>query len=214
MAREPRSIEELLRIVGGERDAHSPDEVAEAEAELKERLGASEELFSKRLRRAGSITAALGLLTGIMPLWATLMFVAQVGSPPMPLPNDWRGLAGLAATCAAFALQTVIGFVLFFSGLAFRRRKEWARKTILAIIWIAIAYCLGSVVVWEIAIPITMGLSGETIGFMIIGPAVTAIWLLILWVPKRYFSSPRVRQACDPSLRQESDEGCKMSHRS
>lgn len=195
-----RSVEDLLRIVGAERDAHSPDEVAAAEAELKERSEASRTRLLKRMIRAGAITAAVGLLGAIFALFVMSDFIADVlgekGGLSGLVPAWIGGLLGFAAILLAAATQVIMGLLLIWAGLAFRKAREWARKVILVIVWIAIAFCIVGIVGFEVEVPLTTELDARAVSLMVFAPAVIAFCLLILWIPQRFFSSTEVREAC------------------
>lgn len=183
-----RSSEDLLRIVAADRQTHSPEDVAAAEAELRARLSSAQAALSKRLRRAGAIAAFIGFIAAAFPL---LMLVVEA---PWAQPAGDRTVPW--AFLAAGGVQVLAGSALFVGGLGLRSGKNWARKVLLVIVWCGIVYCLGSAVVWEIMVPLTMGLDGEAIAFMLFGPAIIAFWVLILQTPRKFLSSQEVRMAC------------------
>ena len=171
---------------------------------IRERLGRSQDAVLKRLRRAGGIAAALGFLLAACSAAMALMAIIDPGE----VLAGQMDLVGLAALWLAVAAQTALGFLLFFAGLSLRRRQEWARRILLAVVWFLIAYCVAFVVFWEVGIAVTTVRRAETLVSMAMGAAIIGFWLLILWRPKRYLSSADVKEACsrptDPDARARS----------
>ena len=124
MARPDRSSEELLRIVGEEREAHTPEDVAAAEAELTQRLGGTRAQAHRRLGYGGAFNLALGLFlvaaaTYIL-IWRGLSLLREEAAVP--------GLGEEAALCIPLAIMFSVGVALAIAGLAVLRRMNWALK--------------------------------------------------------------------------------------
>jgi len=97
---------------------------------------------------------------------------------------------------AVLVVQAAVGFLLFAAGLAFRRRKDWGRKVIHAIAWVAVAYCVVLGLAWIVSVPRMMGFTAEAVGFGVFGIGIAGVWLLMVWKIKTYFASAAVRRAC------------------
>ena len=194
------STSELIRIVGEERSQHSVDEVAAAERMLGQRATQEREKTASTIPRNGRIVAAIGLVIGLWPValipvvLCLYLDLYDVLYDTDELPA-WE-IAFLAAAAVVGLLQAVCGFVLLAGGLKFCHRSDWGRRAILAVLWIGIGYCFCFGVVWEIIGAIEQPWSATTIPMLILGPLVTAFWIFLLWLPKRYFSSPTVVSLC------------------
>ena len=193
MERPDETVSDLLRIVGEQRDRHTPDEVAAAEKRLRALAEGDRQDVRRRMRRNGRIVAGIGLLVGIWPPCALGLHLSQQRDwGPVPPEFGWF-VTVFIVLCVA---QTICGMALCAGGLGFARGREWGRQLVLAVLWVAIAYCVGFAVFWEIFILLNMGWQAHTVVFMVFGPAMCAFWVFLLWLPKRYFSSEAVRAAC------------------
>lgn len=192
---EPRAqqVDDLLRIVGQQRDRHTPEEVAAAEQRLCALAEGDRQDVRRRVRRNGWIVAVIGLVVGVWPLCVLGLHLSQQRDWGPPPPEFGWFVVVFVALCV---VQTVCGLALCAGGIGFARCREWGRKLVLAVLWVAIAYCVGFGVFWEIFIPLNMGWQAHTVVSMVFGPAICAFWAFLLWLPKRYVSSDAVRAAC------------------
>jgi len=200
--RDHRTTQELEQIVGPRRDSQPPRSVASAERELRLRSGGEAELFERKLSRSGAIGAAIGAFCVVWALVALVPFLALRGGEQFPVQPDapvlfrWfdRFFVGVAA------LQGLCGLLLLVGGLGLRGRKPWAPVVASVPLALAMAYC----VVFTVAfIQTAVSFNGAgVIGFGFAGFALVmdALFLFLLWLPMRFFLSPRVRQACEKAV--------------
>jgi hypothetical protein len=196
--RNHRTTEELERIVGLAIGSHSPRLVASAQRELRLRSGNENELFDRKLSRSGSIAAWVGVICIVWPLVLLVPFAALGPSlPPSPDPNApflFRSFSRLFTSVAL--LQAVCGCLLLVGGLGLRARKRWAPFVVSAPIIIAMAYDVVFTAAFVQGASSFAGSAafGSAFAFFALLNAVFSLFLL--WLPLRFFWSPRVKQAC------------------
>ena len=134
----------------------------------------------------------IGFVVGIWPVALLPFFLHVMSKAPPP-----EGFApALALFAAAGVLQIGTGFTLFAGGLGLRKLRDWGRKLVLAVIWIAIAFCVGFGVFWDVMFFRMEGLSAAGIPIAIFALAWSGFLAYLLWLAKRYFSSDRIREIC------------------
>jgi hypothetical protein len=192
-----RSTEELLEIVGSGRSGNLPETVAAAELELKSRTATEEALFGAKARKIGTVCAWLGglfLVWGLAFVPIGLSFFSEVqpttGQEPFIFQNFKMFFLAVAA------LEAIAGALLLVGGLRFRKGKDIGRRLILGVLWVTVAYVVVFTVFWAFSMPKQVGPGGFPIAMIVIGLLMAAGWCLLLWLPIRYFRSPRVRQLC------------------
>jgi len=197
MNRFDKSASEYIRIIGEERTRHSPEEIAEAETALRDLVRTEYEKAAERMPRVGKIVAWIGVAVGLFPVMVLALMLEDVLSDA----EAWRAAsipsgAGLAAFVAAAVVQTACGLALVVGGIHFRKAKEWARKTILSVLWLAFGYCVLFGFAMVVATPFVFGWSYDIPIVLVGGLAIVGFWLWILRLPLRYFSSREVVAAC------------------
>ena len=190
-------MDRLIDIVGRDRANRSPEEIAEAENQLRAVYDEALRRTARRARTVGTVVAVIGFLAGAWPLILIPFFLLEISHFPMPPDAPFRGFFLIAL------LQVVCGFALGTAGLGFRRLKDWGRKTIRAVIWIVIAYCVGFLIFWEISAFSMMGAPPARlmiIPMAFFGLVFTAFYVFLLWLAQRYFGSARIRDLCSPQI--------------
>ncbi len=192
-----KSLDDLMKIIGSNRSDYSDDVIREAEAEIKNRTSNETGDFIGRIRKYGRIVAFIG---GVMLLWAVLVLIMSFGHlSGKPIPDENASFMARNFSVIFYmagTLQIIIGGMLFVGGLAFRAQKEWGRKLLLIIIGIGIFYIIGFLIFWEIMLISIAGLDGHTIAMAIGGLIISSLFLMMLWMPFKYFKSKRVKDAC------------------
>ena len=195
--RDHRTTAELQRIVELGRNTCSRRALASAERELALRQESEEALFERKLNRIGVIAAVIG---AVCVLWPALLLASfgQIEMPSGPVdPNEpfvFRHFHTLWLAVGVF--QAVCGALLLSGGVALRLRKPIGPWLIDAVIILAMSYVVlftGSIFPMFISdahLPISLL-------FITFSLASAAFWLFLLWLPLRFFSSPRVRESCN-----------------
>ncbi len=196
--RNHRTTKELERIIGPAIGSFSPRLVASAQRELRLRSGNETELFDRKLSRSGSIAAWVGAMCVVWPLVLLVPFVALGPSMlPPPDPNPpflFRSFNRLFASTAL--MQAVCGCLLLVGGLGLRARKRWAPFVISVPIIIAMAWNVVFTAAFVQAASSFAGPGALGSAFAFFGLLNALFWLFMLWLPLRFFWSPRVKQAC------------------
>jgi hypothetical protein len=196
--RNHRTTEELERIVGSVGDSYSPRLVESARRELRLRGGNESELFDRKVSRAGTIAAWVGAVCVVWPL-VLLVPLAALG-PSTSLPHDpnapflFRSFNWLFTSVAL--LQVVCGCLLLVGGFGLRARKRWAPLVVSAPIVIAMAYDVAFTVAFVQGAFSFGGPAAFGSAFAFFGLVNAVFWLFLLWLPLRFFWSPRVKWAC------------------
>ena len=98
----------------------------------------------------GKVVAVIGFVIGVMPLVMLTMegedFV-EATTAQDDAPFIERAFPAIFLCLGLF--QMACGFALGVGGIGFSRLKHWGRRTIRAVIWVFIAYCIGFLVFWE-----------------------------------------------------------------
>jgi hypothetical protein len=200
--RDHRTTQELELIVGPKRESQPPRSVASAERELRLRSEGEAELFERKLSRSGAIAAGTGVVCIVWALVALIPFLVLRGGeqfpvdPNAPLLFRWFDRFFVAVA----ALEELCGILLLVGGLGLRKRKPWAPVVASVPLVLVVVYCLVFTVgfvqaAFSFKAPSVMGF-----GFAGFALVIDALWLFLLWLPMRFFLSPRVRQACERAV--------------
>lgn len=184
--------DELVKLVGAKRHAHSPEDIAAAEDELNRRAEVQTTASVRRARTVGRLCAVLGLPLSLF----SLLFVAStIGESSAPgdgvIFGNWRVI-----TVAVGAMQFVVGLLLFQGGRRFRRCSERGRRQLLAALRVLQAYVLAFSVLFllDFALSARDWLGG--LFFAVSACASGALYLWLLQLAVRYFQSPVIRRVC------------------
>ncbi len=140
--REPRTApwpENLILVIGPERASHPPEELQEAEDGLRALRTYELERAGEKLKSGSTVAIAFGL-------YLTLGGLLGIAAAPALLRNlTWLGPTVTNAFSQKNILPLLVlvwmvfnagaGASLFVVGLGLRRRAEWARKAMEAILW-------------------------------------------------------------------------------
>ena len=167
---------------------------ARAARELALRGQGEEALFERKVRL--SATAAL-VVGAFCIIWPALFLLLPL-PPPQPsspeAPFMFRHFDTIFRAIGLF--QGVLGVLLLFGGIFTRKRRPLGPKLVLAALSLAFAY----VVVFSLGFLATTAGSGAPLFFLaifcLIALANASLFGFLLWVPLRFFSSPRVRAHC------------------
>jgi hypothetical protein len=196
--RNHRTTEELERIVSSGGGPYSTRLLASAQRELRLRNGNESGFFDRKLSRSGSIAAWVGAVCIVWPLVLLVPFLAlgpSVQAPPEPnAPVLFRSFGWLFTSVAV--LQVICGCLLLVGGLGLRARKRWAPSVVSAPIVIAMVYDVAFTVVFVQGAFSFAGPAAFGSAFAFFALVNAVFWLFLLWLPLRFFSSPRVKQAC------------------
>jgi hypothetical protein len=203
-----RTVDELLAVVGAERDSHPPDEVAAAEERLRSWASVWPELSLRHLRWAGVMAAALGLAAllavavWVLPFVGTPSFLALYLREPGIFGWVWFRLA----VCVLPALALVVG------GIAVCWRRGWARLLIVVSAWVLLALCVlaaaGRLLPTAVFTPLMLPVDPMVplvAGAIAGAPLLMALFLFLM---ARYFSSDEAKALCRP--RGASEAECKL----
>jgi hypothetical protein len=199
---EDRTVDELLLVVGPERERRTAEEVADAEAQLRQRATEGAAASLRHLRWAGLMAAAIGPVVMLAsPSAATLLLTTMT----LPL------LAGMPSAFIATLLWLLPGPLLIVGGIAVRGRREWARMVVVLGAWGALAVTILRALLHALplalaAISLEPELGLPTVGAalmlapllaaMAFGPLLTVPLLFLLAC---YFSSPSAKALCRPA---------------
>ncbi len=191
-----RSTEELLEIVGPSRASYAAEAVAAAEGELRSRTGTEQELFTAKGRKIGTVCAWLG---GLFVIWGLVFIPIGLSflsdREPVTAESSFLFMHFDVVFVGGAALEALAGALLLMGGMGFRKRRERGRRLILVVLWIAVLY----VVVFTSGMVVSLyqlASGGLRLGMAVVSVLMAGAWCLLLWLPIRYFRSPRVRQLC------------------
>ena len=184
----------LIEIISKNRSNYSPEEIAEAENQLRQAVTDSRVMTIKKAKTVGMIVAAIGFMIGLWPV----ILIPEVGE----IYSEW-GTKDETVTFAertfpiffllVAAFQIVLGLVLVAGGIGFRMLRHWGRWLILSVIWIYITYCIFAFVYIEVTALFLSRDEGVSLTMVFGGLFVTVIWVLLLWLIQRYFTSQRIK---------------------
>ncbi len=206
--RNHRTTSELQSIVGSDRANHSQRTIAAAERELALRADGEEALFQRKLTRSGLICAGIGLLCVLWPA-ALLLLSTQAGMPtqgPGPdAPFVFRHFNTIFMVTGW--LQILCGTLLVSGGLAVRARRRIGPSLLASVIGVAMLWVVGFSLLFPLGV--VLGSAPGLFVVLIVGfsTAWSAFLLFLLWLPLRFFISPRVRLACASSRKKGSGRG-------
>ena len=192
--RNHQTTEALKRILA-EPHLQPSSVVASASRELALRVQNEGGMFERKVRISATAAAIVG---GFCVVWP-LLILSLVPSPPeQTLSRDspfvFRHFNALFFYVGIF--QAVVGALLLSGGLLTRRRKPTGRWLILAALFLALAYVvLSSASFIEAAFsfrapwPFALFFVAASLGS-------AALFGFLLWLPTRFFLSPRVREHC------------------
>jgi len=188
------STQNLLRVVGVDRALHTREEIDSAEAELSARAASGDDTQRRKLRRAATICAFLGVL---FMLWG-----AVAGSfMGAALFNEERSADAPAEVryfnmmfIGTAILESLSGLALLVGGIGLRRLRAWGTQPIIGAILAGITFTVIFTCYWIFSLFTEFGSVG-IFKYVMAGFAVlmSAFWCYILWLPLRYFR--RVREA-------------------
>ncbi|MDH3253998.1 MAG: hypothetical protein OEM62_03325 [Acidobacteriota bacterium] len=192
-----QTTEALLQILGSERSSYPTDLVAAAESEVSRRTAGEEELFRTKIERSGTICIWLG---GFFVVWGLSMalmglFVFETGGPAHEESFVFRNFNVLYVGGAI--LQAVTGLGLLWGGMGLRKLQDVGRIIVLAVLWVGFA-CLLLFTVAMLSDVVSYAEASVLLA-LIMAAGVTAnsvFWAFLLWLPLRFFRSPRVREVC------------------
>jgi len=194
-------LEELVLSVGAERDVHSPEEIAAAEATLAERLARARERTVKRVRARALADLIFGLYIVLVCIFAIVLMMVPAlirGPEAYPMGEGLVGTLHFWMMCWVVVVNGYLGLSLFVCGIGLRRLKDWARR---ATIWTAWSWFACGVAV----IPLLLGwlwLMAEPEGDMLFIPiwlpVSIAVWVVILGGITGSLNRPEVKEACRP----------------
>ena len=195
--RDHSTTETLERVVGPERASHTPRVVARAERELSLRGGTEEAAFQRKLRLGGTLCAVAGVFCAVWPVLLLTAF-SRFGPTDRPsnpeLPFMFRHFDQIFI--AVGVLQTFVGLLLLAGGILVRSRRLVGPRLVAAALYFVLFYILAFTVT---LIP-SIGSSGfarpSAVVFVLLAVLNSFAWAFTLWLPLRFFTSPRVRLVC------------------
>ena len=148
MSNQRETVDELLRIVGEDRGAHTPEEIADAERHLREMTADVEELRAFRrdvetrereetetaLRGGGTLSIIFGVV-----LLAALVAIL---SAPSWGPSTRRDIFDNYPMIVFTWICVVLGPALLLGGIGLKTRTEMGRKVMIAVCWLSCAAAL------------------------------------------------------------------------
>jgi len=154
----------------------------------------------KRMKHAGLFAAAVGVFVGVI----AVMFGILLASEGLHFGRKPPSSVALLMISLCLFLQACGGFLLFYSGLAFRSRKDWARRALLGFIWYLRVYAGMFLAYW--AMSFLAGMELPTIAFKALiacGFVAFAGGCLQYARLDKFLSSPEVVEACRARVRAE-----------
>jgi len=200
MLRDHRTTEQLKAIVNRAGSGHPTREVERAKRELTLRREPEEAAFQRKLTLSSTVSAVIG---AFLVVWPLLMLgtlrLSGFGHATDPgvhpgEPFVFRHFDQLFIGVAV--LQSVAGLLLFGGGLATRARRPIGPRLVAIALWMGISYAIAFTLM---TIPSVFAFGGPLVvwlGFSLMAVLNTAFWAFVLWLPLRFFSSPRTREAC------------------
>jgi hypothetical protein len=194
--RNHRTTADLQRIVGSDRGQSSARLVADAERELLLRAGSEETAFARKVRLSANACIGIGGFCLVWPGLMLLVFGAgqNQGSPPTGPTGPFLFRHFDDIFVGVGVLQAICGLLLLLGGLATRVRRSIGPTLISVVLGIAalylVAFTLASIQAVTIGPAVFVGFF---LGFMAVNDA---LFLFLLWLPFRFFRSPRVREFC------------------
>jgi len=190
---------ELLRIVGRDRGETSPDQVAQAENQLRELLAEAVPVLRRRVRAWGTTGLTLGAMLTLWGMVALLMIGLRIVTEGA---DSWQAGMG-AASRLHLAMMLLLGIVngafgvvLLAGGLGLRRYRNWARKTVVWAVWMWFA---AGVLLTPLGV-LCMALVGTSSREILLSLAAAlpqaGLWVYILRRITRALESPEVKEVC------------------
>jgi hypothetical protein len=192
------TTDRLLEIVGPLRASYTSDVIAAAEMELRCRTMPEADLFQRKVRRAGTICAAIG---GFCAFWGALMapfgFFFFFAGTPLPRGEAHFVFRHFDSLYIGGAIaQSLAGLLLLVGGIGLRRLESYGVRTVAGILWLAEAGIVAFTVYWIWSLAQMAGPDLFAAVMAIAGVLMSALWAFVLWLPLRFVRSRRVRQLC------------------
>lgn len=176
---------------------YSSEVVAAAEAELVRRSAGGEERLLRKVRRAATVCAVLGAFVMVWGLSMAAFGVSTLGPSgvePLTEPFVFRHFRIIYVVGAI--LEGIAGGILLWGGLELRKLRSRGRFLVVAVLWLGFAMIAVFTVVSFLSLP-WLGTHGSApVGMWVAGLINAAFWSFLLWLPYRFFTSARVRNAC------------------
>ncbi|MCK4283829.1 MAG: hypothetical protein KAX44_05895, partial [Candidatus Brocadiae bacterium] len=203
------ALEDLLDTVGPGRTAQQPERVAAAECELRERLARAHEDRIRRVRRWGLTAIILGLYFAIASAGALLTATRVALRGPEAYPVVGRGAASILYFWTAFWMAVInpcFGLGLLACGLGLRKRREWARRTLIWILWMWLAS--GVVVAPLMAgwMLMTGAQARDLLIMLALALPIAAFWVAMFRSITKALASVATREVCRPSQGEQGPE--------
>jgi Kef-type K+ transport system membrane component KefB len=182
----------VLKQILAQPSRHEPSLVASAARELSLRVQGEESLFERKVRLSAGAALVVGALCIVWSLLILALFpLSQAPEAPPSAPFVFRHFDAMFLSVGVF--QAVVGLFLFLGGLLTRRRRPLGRILVLVALYLLVAYV--------VAFTTVMLLSGSgpiPFAFALFALVNAGVFGFLLWLPIRFFSSPRVRFYCRP----------------
>jgi hypothetical protein len=187
------AVEDLLEAVGAGRAARTPERVAAAECELRDRLARAHQEHARRVRRWGAIAIGLGLYATV----GSSCFLLQVAMAARNAPPDARHLRLMLWVGA---INLWFGTGLTACGVGLRRRREWARRTLLRVLWAYLALMMALVVGMAVGMMAWLSVPVEDLPAVLASAAVlAAFWCAVFRTITRSLGDAATREVCRPA---------------
>jgi len=185
---------EALQSIVAEPQLYSPATVARASCELALRGQGEEALFERKVR----ISATAALVVGAFcVVWPAIILLMPLPPPQAASPNApfmFRHFDAIFKYLGLF--QAVLGALLLFGGIFTRKRQPLGPTLVVAALALALAYDI----VFSVGFIVTAtGFGGPAFFaafFCLMALANASLFGFLLWLPIRFFASPRVRTYC------------------
>ena len=184
-----------LQQILAEPSLHSPSVVARAARELSLRGQGEEALFERKVR----LSARAALIVGAFCLVWPVLILGLVPRPPAheasaSAPFLFRHFDAMFFYVGVF--QAVVGALLLLGGLLTARRRPAGRVLVLVALFFVLSYVVAFTLMFAatpFGEPFPLPFAVIFVAFAVVN---ASIFGFLLWLPIRFFLSPRVRSYC------------------
>ncbi len=185
-----KSTDELINIISADREKYPEEEIVRAVEELKARTSDETNIFRGKIKKhsrtvavIGGLMFAFGILGTIMKLTTTSSSISSPENPSFIFRNF-----DFIFICVTI-FEAISGGLFLTGGLLLGKYKELGRRLIIISLSLVILYLLLFTAVWQASLLKVPG----SILMAIVGMIISLFFAWLLWIPLRYFMSPRVK---------------------
>ncbi len=184
-----KSTDELINIINADREKYPEEEIVRAAEELKARTSDKTNIFRCKIKKHSRTVAVVG---GLMFAFGILGTIIKLTTPPSTSSPEntlflFRNFDFVFICVTIF--EAISGVLFLTGGLLLGKYKELGRRLIIISLSLVILYLLLFTAVWQTSLLKVPG----SILMSIVGIIISLFFAWLLWIPLRYFMSPRVK---------------------